>query len=144
MGHRLDGRAYLSTIYSCQFIAKGLHSEQAGAQLAIMGNVADQLFYMASMDDRQADSRSLDIPSILVGATGRGWLLSKLAEGVLVRIGGSHSAGVANSASGAPRLAPRPSHHAAGHATQRRCEPRRSAAPTPPAAQRHAARAASS
>ena len=52
-------------------------------------NMADTLFYMAAAEARQPDSRSLDIPSILVGSTGRNWLSSKFMEGVTIQIGGS-------------------------------------------------------
>lgn len=51
-------------------------------------NMADTLFYMAAAEARQPDSRSLDIPSILVGSTGRNWLSSKFTEGVTIQIGG--------------------------------------------------------
>jgi hypothetical protein len=54
-------------------------------------NMADTLFYMAAAEARQPDSRSLDIPSILVGSTGRNWLSSKFTEGVTIQIGGSGS-----------------------------------------------------
>lgn len=61
--------------------------EAAGGRLAIMGNTADQLFYMAAAESRQSDSRALDIPSILIGSTGRNWLATNLASGVLLEIG---------------------------------------------------------
>ena len=51
--------------------------------------MGDTLFYMSAAETRQPDSRSLDIPSILVGSTGRNWLSSKFMEGVTIQIGGN-------------------------------------------------------
>ena len=51
--------------------------------------MGDTLFYMSAAVTRQHDSRSLDIPSILVGSTGRNWLSSKFMEGVTLQIGGN-------------------------------------------------------
>ena len=87
----VSGAAYLSSIYSCHFIYKTINAEQAGASLAVIGNAAEQLFYMAAAEDRQADSLALDIPSILIGVRGRDWLTSQLAAGVLIEIGGDMS-----------------------------------------------------
>lgn len=59
--------------------------------MAIIANAMDQLFYMAAAEDRQADSLALDIPSILIGKTGRDWLTTKLPAGVVLSLGGDQS-----------------------------------------------------
>lgn len=90
-GQQLQGTAFLSSIYSCHFIYKTVHAEAAGAALEIVGNAADQLFYMAAAEERQADSLALDIPSILIGVTGRDWLTQRLPGGVIIELGADQS-----------------------------------------------------
>eukprot|EP00966_Prymnesium_polylepis_P256651 5928378-Prymnesium_polylepis.1 len=47
----------------------------------------DQLFYMAAAEDRQTDSRALDMPSALIGVHGSNWIMSHFAEGVVLTVG---------------------------------------------------------
>ena len=85
--HLRNGTAYISTIFSCHFIDKSLNMESAGADFAIIANAQEQLFYMAAAEDRQLDSRGLDIPSILIGANGRSWIEGRMSQGVLLEVG---------------------------------------------------------
>ena len=55
----IDGIAYLSSIYSCHFIYKTIYAEAHGASLEIVGNAADQLFYMAAAEERCEKARTL-------------------------------------------------------------------------------------
>ncbi|KAL1515972.1 hypothetical protein AB1Y20_002585 [Prymnesium parvum] len=80
--------AALASIYGCHFLDKALNAEKAGAALLVVLHfTSTQLFYMAAADGRQAGSRSLDIPSLLIGEQGSQFLWSHSAEGVELRLG---------------------------------------------------------
>ena len=59
----------------------------SGASVLLVMYNQDQLFYMAAADSRLADSRALDIPSLLIGVTGTNWILQRFTEGVELSIG---------------------------------------------------------
>jgi len=79
--------AALASIYSCHFLDKALHAENAGASLLVVMYDGSPLFYMAAADYRQRQARSLDIPSLLIGQAGSSFLLEHLSEGVQLQLG---------------------------------------------------------
>ncbi|KAL3922908.1 MAG: hypothetical protein SGPRY_004391, partial [Prymnesium sp.] len=71
--------AALVTIYSCHFLDKALHVENIGGDLMVVMYSSLQLFYMAAANERRAEERALDIPSVLIGDSGSDFISSHLA-----------------------------------------------------------------